>query len=389
MHCHTALHSHSRPCNRNHTTCRGPTTRMCVCTCLWSLRGVRAGRTSRRPLCAVQSAGGLTCGLSGLHYCARCCVRVCIGVEKEGREGEGDSGEGRGGGGRRGAEEGRRGRRGRDVTCTRQTWANASSRRTTMTTITTRTRPLLGHYYSALLRTHHQTIQSFNIRFISSTSTCHHNHLLSPLSSTSYLPSSPFLHCSMTHSYPPRPPHSLIGGNAFGNESPTSSLDHTSGDSFTTDASSEVATTSNAAAPGLYISAPLSPPVGYPMPGSGHQAMRAPTPVAEDPRASVISSSSSGSSHGGSTKGSGTRPTPPQWAQPPKKTGNRASSFDSGLDRGVVERPQVLGVAEHNPEQFRGPAGEWVEILRGEQGRIAIKSTTYQYEVLAWLPHFR
>jgi hypothetical protein len=49
----------------------------------------------------------------------------------------------------------------------------------------------------------------------------------------------------------------------------------------------------------------------------------------------------------------------------------------------------VLGVAEHNPEQFRGPAGEWVEILRGEQGRIAIKSTTYQYEVLAWLPHFR
>jgi hypothetical protein len=48
----------------------------------------------------------------------------------------------------------------------------------------------------------------------------------------------------------------------------------------------------------------------------------------------------------------------------------------------------VLGVAEHNPEQFRGPAGEWVEILRGEQGRIAIKSTTYQYEVLAWLPHF-
>jgi hypothetical protein len=48
----------------------------------------------------------------------------------------------------------------------------------------------------------------------------------------------------------------------------------------------------------------------------------------------------------------------------------------------------VLGVAEHNPEQFRGPAGEWVEILRGEQGRIAINSTTYQYEVLAWLPHF-
>ncbi|KLT43250.1 hypothetical protein CC85DRAFT_291685 [Cutaneotrichosporon oleaginosum] len=145
----------------------------------------------------------------------------------------------------------------------------------------------------------------------------------------------------------------------------------------------------SAAAAGLYISAPLAPPVGYPMPGSGQPALRASTPL-EDNRASVISSSSSGSSsHGGSVKGSGTRPTPPQWAQPPKRSGDRASSFDSGLDRSAVERPpQLLDVTEHNPEQFRGPAGEPFQILRGAQGRIAIKSTTYQYEVLAWLPNF-
>ncbi|BEI86208.1 hypothetical protein CcaverHIS002_0604950 [Cutaneotrichosporon cavernicola] len=177
----------------------------------------------------------------------------------------------------------------------------------------------------------------------------------------------------------------LIGGSACSNDNPASSLHHT--DSFKADPSSDVTTTSSTAAAGLYISAPLSPPVGYPMPGSAQQSMRAATPV-DDPRASVISSSSSGSSHAGSTKSCGSRPTPPQWAQPPKKMANRASSFDSGLDRGAVERPPVRGAAEHNPEQFKGPAGEWVQILRGEEGRIAIKSTSYQYEVLAWLPHF-
>jgi hypothetical protein len=36
-----------------------------------------------------------------------------------------------------------------------------------------------------------------------------------------------------------------------------------------------------------------------------------------------------------------------------------------------------------------GPAGEWVEVLKGEQGRIAIKSTPTQYEVMVWLPGFR
>ncbi|GMK57306.1 hypothetical protein CspeluHIS016_0401400 [Cutaneotrichosporon spelunceum] len=182
-----------------------------------------------------------------------------------------------------------------------------------------------------------------------------------------------------------------IGGSGYSNDSRASSVHHN--DTFNPDPSSDVTTTSSAAAAGLYISAPLSPPVGYPMPGSGQQTMRAPTTTraatpADDPRASVISSSSSGSSHAGSTKSCGSRPTPPQWAQPPKKTANRASSFDSGLDRGALERPPVREVAEHNPEQIKGPAGEWVEILRGEQGRIAIKSTSYQYEVLAWLPHF-
>lgn len=182
----------------------------------------------------------------------------------------------------------------------------------------------------------------------------------------------------MTHSFPP-PTYSLIGGNAYSQDSRASSLDHSSGDSVESSPSAE--TVSGAAAAGLYISAPLSPPVGYPMPGS-HHPMRASMPP-EDNRASVISSSSSGSSQGGgSIKG---RPPPPQWAQPPKKeSGARASSFDSGLDRGPIDRPTL----PFNPEHVRGPAGEWAELLRGEQGRIAIKSTPSQHEVLVWLPGF-
>lgn len=59
----------------------------------------------------------------------------------------------------------------------------------------------------------------------------------------------------------------------------------------------------------------------------------------------------------------------------------RATSFDSGLDRSDVQK--------HNPETTIDPSGEWVEVLKGEQGRIAIKSTPTQHEVMVWLPGFR
>lgn len=209
--------------------------------------------------------------------------------------------------------------------------------------------------------------------------------IISPLLATNHrhcIPSFVFtfitrrLH-AMTRSFS-LPTCSLISGNAYSHGSPSSSLDHSSGDSGKSTPSSE--TVSGAAAAGLYISGPLSPPVGYPMPGS-HHPMRGSVPP-EDNRASVISSSSSGSSQGGSVKG---RPTPPQWAQPPmRESGARASSFDSGLDRGALDRPNV----PFNTEHVRGPAGEWAELLRGEQGRIAIKSTPSQHEVLVWLPGF-
>ncbi|KAL1413132.1 hypothetical protein Q8F55_000881 [Vanrija albida] len=140
----------------------------------------------------------------------------------------------------------------------------------------------------------------------------------------------------------------------------------------------------------------LSPPALYPLPtalpSSGHHhhhhqrtqsLVNTPTTI-EHHRASVISSSSSGS---GSSNGGGSikadTPPPPRWAQPPAKMSSysgRASSFDTGL-----ERPDI----DFDPELLEGPAGEWIEVIKGESGRIAIKSTSSVYEVMVWLPGFQ
>ncbi|WOO76815.1 uncharacterized protein LOC62_01G000431 [Vanrija pseudolonga] len=138
----------------------------------------------------------------------------------------------------------------------------------------------------------------------------------------------------------------------------------------------------------------LSPPALYPLPtalptGAHHHHRTSslvntvPTPI-EHHRASVISSSSSGS---GSSNGGGSikadTPPPPRWAQPPAKMSSysgRASSFDNG-----PERPDI----DFDPELLEGPAGEWIEVIKGESGRIAIKSTSSVYEVMVWLPGFQ
>ncbi|EJT48688.1 hypothetical protein A1Q1_02298 [Trichosporon asahii var. asahii CBS 2479] len=179
-------------------------------------------------------------------------------------------------------------------------------------------------------------------------------------------------------------------------ESAQSSLDHSS--SLESSLQSDSASTESGLRPvhssttGCYISAPMSPPVGYPMPQAGHPiasaaplkppvapAIAAATEQAPE-RLSVISSSSSGSSR--SNKSGSANVAAPGWAQPPSKT--RAMSLESGLaDRNTEAEPNV------NPVQtVEGPSGEPIEVLKGEQGRIAIKSTPTQYEVLVWLPGF-
>lgn len=180
-------------------------------------------------------------------------------------------------------------------------------------------------------------------------------------------------------------------------ESAQSSLDHSS--SLESSLQSDTASTESGLRPvhssttGCYISAPMSPPVGYPMPQAGHPiagaaplkppvapAIAAATEQAPE-RLSVISSSSSGSSR--SNKSSNANVAAPGWAQPPSKT--RAMSLESGL----ADRHTAEAEPNANPVQtVEGPSGEPIEVLKGEQGRIAIKSTPTQYEVLVWLPGF-
>ncbi|TXT15998.1 hypothetical protein VHUM_00501 [Vanrija humicola] len=142
----------------------------------------------------------------------------------------------------------------------------------------------------------------------------------------------------------------------------------------------------------------LSPPAVYPLPtalpAGGHHHHHRTSSLVSTPhtsedvhRASVISTSSSGSRGSGSSNGGGSikadTPPPPRWAQPPAKMSSysgRASSFDNGL-----ERPDI----DFDPELLEGPAGEWIEVIKGESGRIAIKSTSSVYEVMVWLPGFQ
>lgn len=181
-------------------------------------------------------------------------------------------------------------------------------------------------------------------------------------------------------------------------ESAQSSLDHSS--SPASSLQSDAASAESGLRPvhssttGCYISAPMSPPAGYPMPQAGHPIagaapLKPPAPPAvaaaaeqAPERLSVISSSSSGSSR---SHKSGSGVAAPGWAQPPAKS--RAMSLESGLaDRPAAE---VDPDAKINPVQtVEEPSGELVEVLKGEQGRIAIKSTPTQYEVLVWLPGF-
>jgi hypothetical protein len=127
---------------------------------------------------------------------------------------------------------------------------------------------------------------------------------------------------------------------------------------------------------GCYISAPISAPAHYPMPTSA-------LPESQDPK-SPTSSSSSSISSGSSRRGGSAKslPPPPRWAQPPAKTNTvsgRASLFGGG-----TERPDI----DFDPELFQSDTDEWIEIIKGSEGRIAVKSTKGFYIIMVWLPGF-
>nr|XP_019012964.1 uncharacterized protein I206_02461 [Kwoniella pini CBS 10737]OCF51745.1 hypothetical protein I206_02461 [Kwoniella pini CBS 10737] len=138
---------------------------------------------------------------------------------------------------------------------------------------------------------------------------------------------------------------------------------------------------------GCEISAPKAPPAGYPLPSLGIQRRSSVPGQFRSPVSSTSSTSatSSSSSSCKSNRLATPPPLPPRWACPPAKTNavsGRALSFGSSQDR-----PDV-SFDDFDPELFEGKENEWIEMIKGVEGRIAIKSTAQFYDIMVWLPGF-
>lgn len=139
---------------------------------------------------------------------------------------------------------------------------------------------------------------------------------------------------------------------------------------------------------GNRISAPLSPPAHYP--GSARPSSRRNSSsrtlnevTSSDSSSTTSSGSSLASLQNSVTSMSSNGKPAPRWAHPPRytnKISGRAWSFSQGQ-----ERPDV----DFDPELFEGPEPEAVlEIMKGMEGRIAVKTTPAEYNIMAWLPGF-
>ncbi|ORX37219.1 hypothetical protein BD324DRAFT_650825 [Kockovaella imperatae] len=127
---------------------------------------------------------------------------------------------------------------------------------------------------------------------------------------------------------------------------------------------------------GCRISAPLSPPAHYP--GSALRRESFGRPASQASASSSVSASTPPTSISSrSTKSEDA----PRWARPPRhfdKITGRAWSFSQGQ-----ERPDV----DFDPELFDGSDPDTVEeVMKGTDGRIAVKTTTDQHVILVWLP---
>lgn len=139
---------------------------------------------------------------------------------------------------------------------------------------------------------------------------------------------------------------------------------------------------------GNRISAPLSPPAHYP--GSARPSSRRNSSsrtlnevTSSDSSSTTSSGSSLASLQNSVTSMSSNGKPAPRWAHPPRytnKISGRAWSFSQGQ-----ERPDV----DFDPELFEDPEPEAVlEIMKGMEGRIAVKTTPAEYNIMAWLPGF-
>ncbi|WVN90546.1 uncharacterized protein L203_105785 [Cryptococcus depauperatus CBS 7841] len=137
-------------------------------------------------------------------------------------------------------------------------------------------------------------------------------------------------------------------------------------------------------ATGCEISAPKAPPVGYPL-SSFYERRRNSSSSGLAPTTSSSASVTSSSSGKSFSHQPTTPPPAPRWACPPAVTNScasRALSFGSGQNK-----PDI-NLDDFDLELFEGQEDEWIEVIKGAEGRIAIKSTPSLYVIMVWLPGF-
>jgi len=147
-------------------------------------------------------------------------------------------------------------------------------------------------------------------------------------------------------------------------------------------ASSTQRVVAQSSATGCRISAPMSPPAHYPGSAQARASCRTSTDTNDSNSMSSSNSTSSGSSYSAYANGRINVPAP-RWAHPPlhtNKISGRAWSFSQGEERPDVDfDPELFDKAEPDAVQ---------EILKGMEGRIAVKTTPVEYNIMAWLPGF-
>lgn len=187
----------------------------------------------------------------------------------------------------------------------------------------------------------------------------------------------------MYHTHKPKPVQTAFTAPPPRHDSSSVSPKRQSSESARTTGSQQ-RVVAESSATGCFISAPLSPPAHYPGSArlSGRRDSSSHLPdLCEAPSSSSSSTKSSTSS---SYKGFGAVRDAPRWAHPPKitnKISGRAWSFSQGQ-----ERPDV----DFDPELFEGVEPDSVlEVMKGMDGRIAVKTTPAEYQILAWLPGYK
>jgi hypothetical protein len=164
---------------------------------------------------------------------------------------------------------------------------------------------------------------------------------------------------------------------------------------------------------GCTISAPICPPAHYPLPTPPvtRNAFDLQTPNSTSARRMSMSTSTKSSSTTSSTRSSVSSAPPPKWAQPPTHTNSitgtamsRSNTKDSlqhlsraqdtttpspkSTEEGASSAVDPETNQDFDPELFEGQEGEPIEIVKGTEGRIAVKSTPKEYIVMVWLPGF-